>query len=157
MLKFTNEAKSLLKRLEGCRLVAYADSGGHWTVGFGHTGPDVTPVTVWTQEQAELALDRDLARFIQGVTYLTAAAPPMTDEQFSALVIFAFNVGMAAFAGSTLLRIVDAGHFDAVPEQLMRWTKVHTPSGRLVVDPVLVRRREAEVRLWRSGSPLPMV
>lgn len=151
MRVFTSQAKELLKELEGCRLVAYLDDAGVWTVGYGHT-EGVTPVTVWSQEQAELALNRDLARFVQGVSDLTAAAPVMTDAQFSALVLFAFNVGLHALAGSTLLRVIEAGHFEGVPEQLMRWTKVHTLSGRFMVDPGLVKRRQAEVRLWRSGT-----
>lgn len=149
---FTPQAKELLKELEGLRLVAYHDSAGLLTVGYGHRGHEVTPVTVWSLEQCELALNRDLARFIQGVTGLIAAAPVMTDAQFSTLILFSFNVGLHALAGSTLLRVVEAGHFDAVPEQLMQWTKIHTSSGRFVVDPGLIKRRQAEVRLWLSGA-----
>lgn len=151
---FTAAAKALLKRLEGCRLVAYKDVAGNWTAGYGHRGDDVTPATVWSQEKADLTLDRDIARFSVGVKSLLGEAVDLTNEQFSALVIFAFNVGLHAFAGSTLLRVLQAGHFEAVPTQIARWNKVHMPSGAFVVDPGLVRRREAEIRLWEEGSPV---
>ncbi len=48
------------KRLEACRFHAFQDSGGVWTIGYGHTGPDVYEGLVWTQEQCDAALRKDL-------------------------------------------------------------------------------------------------
>ena len=57
----------LVKQFEGCKLKAYKCPAGVWTVGWGSTGPDVTENTVWTQQQADDRLERDLGRFINGV------------------------------------------------------------------------------------------
>lgn len=153
-MKFSDQAKELLKRLEGFRLVAYQDNAGFWTVGYGHRGPDVNMMTVWNQEKADLTLDRDIARFSAGVKAILGEAVDLTDSQFSALVILCYNIGLHAFANSTLLRVVQAGHYEAVPTQIARWNKVHLPSGAFVVDPGLVKRREAEIRLWSEGVPV---
>ena len=51
-----------LKRDEGCRLTAYKDGGGVWTIGFGHTGAGVAAHLCWTQGEAEAALVADVAR-----------------------------------------------------------------------------------------------
>lgn len=153
-MTFTDAAKALLKRLEGCRLVAYLDKASVWTIGFGHTGPEVIEDISWSQERADATLDKDVARFVTGVSHLLELspdpAPALTDAQFSALVIFAYNEGLHALAGSTLWRLVQAGHFDAVPAALRQWKWEHNKAGQLVEDPILVKRREAEIKLWSS-------
>lgn len=153
-MTFTLKAKELLKRLEGCRLVAYQDVAGYWTIGYGHRGSDVNPVSVWTQEKADLTLDRDITRFAAGVKAILGESVDLTDPQFSALVILAFNIGLHPLANSTLLRVVQAGHYEAVPTQIARWNKVHLPSGAFVVDAGLTKRRDAEIRLWMEGTPV---
>lgn len=153
-MMFTPKAKEILKRLEGCKLVAYKDAAGYWTVGYGHRGDDVTPASVWSQEKAELALDRDIARFTAGVKSVLGEAVDLTDSQFSAIVILSFNIGLHALAESTLLRVLQAGHLEAVPAQIARWNKVHLPSGAFAVSPILVKRREVEIKLWLEGAPV---
>ena len=150
-MQFTGTALALLKRLEGLRLAAYLDTGGKLTIGYGHTGGDFAPGTRWSQERAEATLDRDVGRFVTGVSHLLEGGPELSDEQFSALVIFAFNVGLEALKGSTLLRVVMAEHFEGVPDQLRQWVHVHDAQGRLALDPGLVKRRDAEISLWNSG------
>jgi lysozyme len=152
-VNFTPKAKALLQKLEGCRLKAYLDTADKWTIGWGHTGPEVTATSVWSQERADATLDRDLKRFTVGVAHLLENAPTLSDDQYSALVIFAYNVGLVALARSTLLRVVDAGHFEAVPTHMRHWVHVHDRYGNLVVDPGLVKRRDAEIELWLEGTP----
>lgn len=149
-MTFTPAARSLLQRLEGCRLTAYRDQAGVLTIGYGHTGPDVRPGLVWTQAQADAQLDNDVQRFILGVQSMLGGEP-LTDNQFSALVIFAFNVGLTALHGSTALRCVKLGQLAQVPAALMLWNKIHDASGVPVVDAGLVKRREAECNLWRTA------
>lgn len=150
-MTFTDDAKALLKRLEGCRLTAYRDQAGVWTVGYGHTGPEVRAGLVWTQAQADAQLDHDLQRFILGVQAMVGSEP-LTDNQFSALVIFAFNVGLVALHGSTALRDVRSGRLARVPAALMLWNEIRDKSGVHVVDAGLVKRREAECNLWRMAA-----
>jgi lysozyme len=155
MPTFTPEARALLKRLEGLRLEAYndrKDGGGDWTIGYGHVGPEVNPTTRWTLAQAEAQLDKDLARFVGGVAHMTMGVAGLSDSQFSALVIFAYNEGLHALLGSMLLHKIKAGDFRSVPEQLARWKYDHDAAGKPVVDPILVNRRKAETALWLSGN-----
>jgi len=148
---FTAKATELLKRLEGLRLEAYQDEAGVWTIGYGHTGRDVTPGLKWTQEQADKALYTDVNTFVNGVLNLVGNAP-LNDSQFSALVIFAYNVGLRAFLGSTLRRHVNVGSHEKVPGELRKWCHVHAPDGSLRVSPGLLKRREAEINLWLSAE-----
>lgn len=159
MPTFTPEARALLKRLEGCRLDAYndrPDGSGDWTLGWGHVGPDVFKGVSWTQEQADATLDKDLARFVTGVTHMTMGVAGLSDQQFSALVLFAFNEGLTALMHSTLLRVIKAGDFRSVPAQLARWIYDHDAEGKPVIDPILVARRKAETALWNSGNGGPV-
>lgn len=153
-MQFTDAAKALLKRLEGCRLTAYRDDGGVWTIGYGATGTGIQNGTAWTQEQADARLDADLARFIAGVRK-ELGQTQLPPHRFSAFCIFAYNVGLPAFAGSTALRMAKQGHLEDVPAQLARWNKVKDASGVPMVNRGLVVRRQAEIDLWNS-APSPM-
>ena len=147
---FTPKALALLKQLEGCRLAAYQDQAGVWTIGYGHTGRDVSQGTMWTQDFADMMLDVDVQAVVSGVTAIVHPFAPLTDNQFSALVIFAFNVGIAALMGSTLLRHVNGGLDSFVPDDFMQWIHIHK-GGQVVVDPGLQKRRAAEAALWNSN------
>lgn len=149
-MQFTDAARSLLQRLEGCRLDAYQDEAGVWTIGYGHT-ENVHAGDRWTQEQCDAALDADLAPRIDRVRQLLGEIQ-LSDNQFSALVIFAFNVGLIALLGSTALRDIRTEHLADVPADLMRWDKIHDKSGVLVVSPGLVARRTAEIALWNTPA-----
>lgn len=153
-MRFTDDARALLKRLEGFSLVPYRDQGGVWTVGYGHTGPDVVAGEKWTPEECEEALNDDLQRFTLGVERSLAQnhAPPLNDNQFSALVVFSYNVGLMALAGSTAMRRIQQGQFADVPAALALWNKVHDRSGVPVVNDILVKRRTAEAQLWNTPA-----
>ena len=138
------ESLACIKRWEGLRLTAYRDSGGTLTIGYGHT-VDVRDGMRITERDAEEFLRRDLAQAEAAVN--STVAVPLTDPQFGALVSFVFNVGVAAFRRSTLLRKLNGGDYDAVPAELMRWTKA---KGKQVSG--LANRRNAEIGLWAKGS-----
>ena len=134
----------LIKNFEGCVLTAYPDpgtGGDPWTIGYGHTGPDVHPGLTWTQQQADQALENDLQKYESGVNGMISRN--LTPNQFSALVSFAYNVGLGALQGSTLLRLVNAGDFQGAAAQFGQW--VNGGNGPL---PGLVRRRGAERALF---------
>lgn len=149
-MKFTDPALALLKRLEGCSLTAYRDQAGVWTIGYGHTA-HVSPGDVWTQSQADSAIAEESAKFSLGVAALLHPPVPLNDNEFSALVIFAYNVGLAALGGSTALRHLNGGLYSSIPNDLSLWDKIHLPDGRPVVDAGLQKRRAAEVALWNSS------
>lgn len=131
-------------------LKAYRDSGGVPTIGWGHTKGVVMGMTC-TVAQAERWLDQDLDEAERAVSRMVKV--PLNDWQFATLVSFVFNVGIAGFLGSTLLRLLNAGNYDAVPEQLMRWVyDVDPKTGKKVRVPGLVNRRAKEVERWTRGN-----
>lgn len=140
-----NEAGlALLKAHEGLRLQAYLCPGGVLTIGFGHTG-NVKPLQQITLQEAESLLNSDVARFAAGVR--NQVRVPLNDNQFSALVCFAFNVGLTAFSRSTLLNLLNRAWYSQVPVQLMRW--IYAAGNEL---PGLIARRSDEAALWNKIS-----
>ncbi len=118
---------------------------GTLTIAYGHTGSDVKPGMTVSEAQGSILLRADLAKVERAVDRLVKV--PLNDNQFSALVLFALNVGEGAFAGSTLLGKLNAGDYDAVPKELMKW--VNSKGKRMQG---LVNRRAAEAGLWVKGS-----
>jgi lysozyme len=122
---------------------------GTLTIGYGHTGPDVFPGQVITQEQAEQLLYKDLAPAEQAVSNLVKVE--LNDNQFAALVSFAFNAGIGALRSSTLLKKLNAGDYESIPSELAKWNKT-TINGKKVTSGGLKNRRAAEAGLWVRGS-----
>lgn len=138
------KARALIEEFEGLRLTAYQDQRGIWTIGYGHTGPEVHAGLVWTQAQAEAALISDMQRTVLGVIKSLDVA--IGQNQFDALVSFTFNVGVDAEQHSTLLRLVNSGHSVQAAEQFLRWDHVNG-----VENDGLKRRRKAERDLFLEG------
>ena len=134
----------LIRHYEACRLKAYLCPAGKWTIGVGHTGPEVHQGQTITEEQAMVLLHKDLAWAEAGVS--KAITVPLTDNQFAALVSFTFNVGVGALERSTLRKKLNAGEYDAVPGELMQWIR---SNGKILNG--LIARRQGEGELWRSA------
>ena len=150
-MKMSQSGKDMLVDFEGVRLKAYKCPAGVWTIGIGATNPPVNATDEITREEAFKRLDRDLVQYEDGVKRLIQVG--LTQGQFDALVDFAYNAGVGALQKSTLLKKVNAGKFDEVPAEFMKWTK---GGGKEL--PGLVRRRRAEVKLWRgldTEAPVP--
>lgn len=131
---------ALIKEYEGYEGQAYLDTGGVPTIGYGHTrgvkmGASCTP------EQAEAWLREDLASAEADVSKLVKV--PLTDNQFSALVSFTFNLGGAQLGKSTLLKLLNAGNYAGAGSQFQFWV---FDNGKKL--PGLIRRRAAEAALW---------
>lgn len=141
------EGVALLHHFEGFRADAYQDSVGIWTIGYGNTRyEDGTPVRKGdrvTRERGAELFRNILKGFEQAV--LDAVTVPLTQGQFDALVSFAYNVGTGALRSSTLLRVLNAGDYDAAADQFLRWNRA---GGRVL--PGLTRRREAERKLFKE-------
>lgn len=137
-------AIDLVKASEGLRLEAYQDAGGVWTIGYGHTR-DVQPGDVITQQQADDFLREDLAEAAEGVNALVKV--PLNQGQFDALCDFVFNLGEHDLERSTLLRLLNAGNYEAAANQFRVWVM-----GAGEVLPGLVKRRAAERVLFVNGA-----
>lgn len=142
--RYSATGLSLTESFEGLRLEAYQDSVGVWTIGYGHTGPDVSRGIDITTEQAETLLAADVA-WAEAVVN-RAVKVPITQPQFDALVDFTFNVGGANFVRSTLLRMVNAGDYSGAADQFLRWNKA---GGKALEG--LTRRRAAERQMFLTG------
>jgi lysozyme len=133
----------LVQRFEGCRLRAYQDATGVWTIGWGHTGPEVFEGLVWTQEQADAAIQTDLAvHYDQLIAISPRLESSATASQAAALSDFLYNLGAGTYRNSTLRSAAEAGAWQNVKLQLAKW--VHA-GGQVL--PGLVARRQAEIDL----------
>lgn len=141
-LHLIEEFEGLARQLPDGRIAAYRDAVGVPTIGYGHTH-GVHMGEVITREQAQEFLQQDLRWAEAAVSRLVKVS--LTDNQFSALVSFVFNLGAGALARSSLLRDLNAGNYDAAANQFLLWTHA---GGRVL--PGLVRRRRAERKLFLS-------
>jgi lysozyme len=134
---------ALIKRWEGCRLRAYKDAVGIYTIGYGHTSmagpPKVTRGMVITKQQAEAILIQDLVKYEKAVDEALTRKP--TQTQFDAFVSLCFNIGPDAFARSSVVRHFNEGRFQASADAFKLWVKAGRPKRRLAG---LVNRRAAE-------------
>jgi lysozyme len=144
---------AFIQGFEGFRANLYNDPAGHCTIGIGHlvhqgncNGSEPADFRAGiTEERARELLRADAAQAVQAIR--TGVTVDLNQAQFDALVSFAFNIGNGAFRDSTLRRRLNDGEYDAVPSELARWVR-----GGGQVLPGLVRRREAEGRLFSQGS-----
>jgi lysozyme len=144
-LSYSNKGLALTQQFEGLRLTAYQDQVGKWTIGYGHTGPDVVPGLTITQDQANALLVQDVASAAASVNRLVTVA--LTPNQFDALVDFVFNLGAGNLAASTLLRELNAGNTAAAAAQFLVWC--HAGG---VVSAGLLKRRQAEQALFQAAD-----
>lgn len=111
---------TLIKHYESCKLEAYKDSVGVWTIGWGTT-KGVKPGMKITQAEADRLLAKDLYdEFEPGVR--DAIKVPYSQAQFDACVSFAYNLGVGAFQSSTLLKMLNADNPKGAADQFKRWT-----------------------------------
>lgn len=142
----------LVKHFEGRYLTAYQDPGGVWTIGYGHTGPEVKKGLSIDGAKADSILASDLSHAAQEARSLVKVR--LTSDQLGALTSFVFNLGAGALASSTLLRMVNQANWAAAKEQFGRWTYA-TINGKHVALPGLAARRTAEAAMfdgcdWRA-------
>lgn len=147
-MEINKAGKDLIKRFEGCKLKAYKCPAGVWTIGYGNTfyedGTKVKEGDVITQERAEELFDIIISDFVRMTDVLVKS--DVTENNFSALVSFTFNVGTGNLKRSTLLRKVNANPKDpSIRAEFMKWTRANN-----VVLKGLVRRREAEAKLYEQ-------
>lgn len=147
------EGIALIKEFEGCRLTAYQDSIGIWTIGWGCTHDSIQPGETITQEQADnqlmediLCIEEELEKWLKTL---------LNNYQFSAIVSFCFNVGygekgvkdgfftLKSGDKSTLLKLIESRNFDRAADEFPKWCKVGG-----VPSKGILRRRLSEMDLF---------
>ncbi len=157
-MKISKNAYDILKLFEGCPVkkingkiyaVPYQDVAGHWTIGYGMTRINGVRVTMNTgpipMTQVGQLFEQTLAPYIARTN--TSINVALNPDQLGSLVSFAYNLGSAAFSGSTLLKRINACRWDDVAKQFKRWNMA---GGK--VRSGLIKRREAEVELFLRNT-----
>jgi len=153
-MKLSSEGLDLICQFEGYhkalpdgRCIAYRCPANVLTIGWGCT-EGVKEGMIWTREEAQVALRRELAKFEAGVVQLTTV--PLNQNQFDALVSFTYNVGLGAFERSTLRKRLNAGDYRGAASAFKLWNK---GGGRVL--PGLVNRRAREATLFLTPMDEP--
>lgn len=144
--KVSNNCIELIKTFEGCKLKAYKCPANVWTIGYGNTYYEdksrVKEGDVITLERAKALLEMILHDFELGVDNNTVDT--ITQNQFDALVDFAYNCGTGNLKSSTLLRKVNANPNDAtIKDEFLKWIRAN---GKTMQG--LINRRKAETELY---------
>lgn len=134
-----DKAATFTKQWEGCRLEAYQDLGGVWTIGYGETQEVVGGMQI-LETDALIFLKRGLGASLHAVRRLTKVS--LKENQLIALMDFVYNLGAGSFQRSTLRQKINRGEFEGIEKEFMKWNKVKGRSLR-----GLTRRRAAEAEL----------
>lgn len=163
--RLSENGKNLLRKLEGCKANAYKDVAGHRTIGVGHklnpqevkTGIIIIKGKAYSwnnglsETQINELLDQDNNYFEVVINHHVRV--PLVQSSFDAILIFTFNVGATAFLKSTLLKKVNSGNFEQVPDELRKWIYVTDPkTKKKIISKGLQNRRNAEIKLWERAS-----
>lgn len=144
-MKTSTSGINLIKQFEGKRLVAYQDSVGVWTIGFGTikypNGQRVKSGDTCTDVQAETYLKNDLVKFENAINRLVKVN--LNQNQFDALASFTYNLGETNLANSTLLKKINAKDFKGAADEFLKWVNA---GGKRLQG--LVNRRNAERSLF---------
>jgi len=148
-----NNCFDFIKNKEGLELTAYQDSAGIWTIGYGTIiYEDHTPVKkgdAITQQRADQLIEKEISSKSAKVNAALGTVA-VNQNQFDALVSFAYNVGTGALLSSTLLKRVKANPTDPkIRDAFMMWNKAHV-NGKLISVKGLTRRRAEEADLYFS-------
>lgn len=127
-MKLSVPGAAELTAREGLRLKAYKDTKGIWTIGVGHTGPEVVEGLVITKDEAIAIFQKDVKWAEDAVN--NKVEVPLNQNQFDALVSFIFNIGETAWYKSTMLRLLNKGDYEGVIKQFDRWVIPKEITGR---------------------------
>lgn len=147
-LALVKEREGYLMALPDGRCTTYYCPAGKLTIGWGCT-EGIKPGDVWTKEQAEAALRRELRSHEAAVMRLVSV--PLNENQFSALVSFSYNVGSGALAGSSLLKRLNKGDYAGAQRAFLDWNKA-TVKGKKVELRGLAIRRAKEAALFAEST-----
>ena len=137
-MKTSERGLELLTLREGFKTFAYKDVKGIWTIGVGHTGPEVVEGLQWSTSQVRDALVKDVETAEKTIN--AGVKVNLSQNQFDALVSFIFNVGVGAFTRSTLLKVLNQGNYTEAAQQFDRW----------VIPVQITSRRMSEKAQFRS-------
>jgi len=134
----------VIRKFEGCKLTSYQCPAGVWTIGWGSTGPNIGPDTIWTQEMADQMLNNTAMDVINQVVIASPALASEATARVAALADFVYNLGIGNYNSSTLKKCVDSGDWDKARTEILRWDKC---KGEPLAG--LTRRRATEAEMLK--------
>lgn len=140
-MQTSEKGLDLIRKYEGLRLVAYVCPGGKLTIGYGHTGPDVTTGKKIDEEEADALLLKDVQHFENAINGMVSV--PISQGMFDALISFSFNLGAGSLKSSTLLKKLNADDRKGAADEFLKWNKA---KGKVLAG--LAARRESERELF---------
>ncbi len=141
-MRISEDGLELIKKFEGCETTAYQDSVGVWTIGFGQT-EGVEEGQTCSVEDAESMLADEMDEYEGYVNNMVKVE--LQQHEFDALVAWVYNLGPTNLGESTMLKVLNGGQFDRVPDEMNRWTRA---GGKILEG--LVRRRQAESLMFQN-------
>ena len=141
-MKISEDGLELIKKFEGCETCAYQDSVGVWTIGFGHT-KGVEEGQTCSIEDAESMLADEMDEYEGYINNMVKVE--LQQHEFDSLVAWVYNLGPTNLGESTMLKVLNGGQFDRVPDEMNRWTRA---GGEILEG--LVRRRQAESLMFQN-------
>ena len=141
-MQISKEGLALIKKFEGCELEAYKCPAGVWTIGFG-TIKDVKEGDRITKDEANHLLEEEMIEYESYIDDMVDVE--LNQSQYDALCAWVYNLGPSNFGSSTLLKVLNEGKYEEVPQQIKRWNKAN---GEVLTG--LIRRREAEALLFQG-------
>jgi len=115
---------------EGCRLEAYRDTLGVWTIGYGHTGPAIVEGVTWTQQQADDQLAQDVLACVRELDHAETWWRQMNDPRQDVLAQMVFQLGLHGVqAFEHMLNAAQEGDYPAAAAAMLQslWAR-QTPA-----------------------------
>ena len=141
-MQISQEGLALIKKFEGCELEAYKCPAGVWTIGYGHT-KDVKEGDKINKDEANYLLQEEMIEFESYIDDMVEVE--LNQSQYDALCAWVYNLGPSNLGSSTLLKVLNEGKYEEVPQQIKRWNK---SNGEVLNG--LIKRREAEALLFQG-------
>jgi lysozyme len=155
-MQLSEHGYKVIKNFEGLRLTAYRDVAGVWTIGYGstryHDGKKIKPGDKLVSEtQADALFKNTLGQYESAVNEFVKA--PISQNQFDALVSFAYNEGTSALEKASLLSELNLKNYAAAAAHFLAWDKITDPkTGKKVICDTLAQRRKEESQLFLSNN-----
>ncbi|WP_018146686.1 lysozyme [Henriciella marina] len=152
-LRTSDAGLELIKAYEGFRSDSRKLADGRWVIGYGHTKAAREGLTITEAEAQAILSEFDLPPIEEALNELLLV--PVTQNEFDALVSFAFNIGLSQFESSDVLASINANNKLKAAWAMESWRKARVGQRDMVVDPLVRRRADEKALFLKTDGPVP--